>query len=186
MSVASSATFPVVSCQSGTSGAFNFLTIPTVVSTASISSFRLYAPLIQINWQASDLPSTTSTVTTTSTSSASSTTPTGPIKSDEPKSNSSTGGKAGIGIGVAFLAIAILAAAFFLVRRHRRRNGYGPAELGSPTQTGPPVSYELNGSKGAYNAAEMPQQGRDSAPYSVSELPHDGVVRRSGPAELHG
>ncbi|KAK1752714.1 proline-rich receptor-like protein kinase PERK2 [Echria macrotheca] len=56
--IATSTTVPTVTCDGSKSGDFGFQTVPD--AKASITAFSLFAPMIQINWQSSDLPATTS------------------------------------------------------------------------------------------------------------------------------
>ncbi|KAK4249033.1 hypothetical protein C7999DRAFT_13091 [Corynascus novoguineensis] len=74
--MAESTTVPTVTCKDGTTGDVAFQTVPD--EEASITAFSLLAPMIQINWQSSDLPTSTTTssrrtATKTSTSSRSTT-----------------------------------------------------------------------------------------------------------------
>src|SRR3569833_2167926 len=55
-----SAAFSTVQCNSGSYNDFSLLSFPRTISGKVQSSFVLFAPLIQINFQASDLPKTTS------------------------------------------------------------------------------------------------------------------------------
>ena len=70
--VATSTTIPTVTCEGSKSGDFGFQTVPD--AKASITAFSLFAPMIQINWQSSDRPQSTTTnptATQTATSSSS-------------------------------------------------------------------------------------------------------------------
>jgi hypothetical protein len=57
--VATSTTIPTVTCDGSKSGDFGFQTVPD--EDAKITAFSMYAPMIQINWQSSDRPKSTST-----------------------------------------------------------------------------------------------------------------------------
>jgi hypothetical protein len=57
--VATSTTIPTVTCDGSKSGDFGFQTVPD--EDAKITAFSMYAPMIQINWQSSDQPKSTST-----------------------------------------------------------------------------------------------------------------------------
>lgn len=119
----------------------------------------IYAPLIQLNWQASDLTSATSSSTPSIPASASTLSPTA-----APSSGLSSGAKAGIGIGVALGALAVLALAFFIYKR--RQNAYALAKQHSPVES----PYELQaGKKGSYAVPELPSGTQ------VSELEPGGV-----------
>lgn len=60
--IATSTVIPTVTCDGSKSGDFAFKTVPD--PEASITAFSLFAPMIQINWQSSDRPSTRSATTT--------------------------------------------------------------------------------------------------------------------------
>ncbi|KAL1835414.1 hypothetical protein VTJ49DRAFT_6776 [Mycothermus thermophilus] len=66
--IAASTTIPTVTCDGSKSGDFGFLTIPD--AGASITALSLFAPMIQINWRATDRPETTTTEPTTTSASA--------------------------------------------------------------------------------------------------------------------
>ncbi|KAK4646952.1 uncharacterized protein QC761_100190 [Podospora bellae-mahoneyi] len=71
--VVTSSTIPTVTCDGSKSQNFGFQTVPD--PEASITAFSIFAPMIQINWQSSDRPATTTSSTGTG-STASSTRPT--------------------------------------------------------------------------------------------------------------
>jgi LPXTG-motif cell wall-anchored protein len=160
---ASSTSFPIVTCQSGTSAAFSYYTLPTTVSAtvtsaskvsvtaATITAFNMYAPMIQINWQSSDLPTTSTS--TSGTSSASSRTSQTSIA--QASSKLSTGAEAGIGVGVALGVIAIGIISWVLYRR-RRKQEYVAAAGHSPTaEIGGSGIYEM-GKRGRNDPIELP------------------------------
>ncbi|KAA6412564.1 MAG: hypothetical protein FRX48_03555 [Lasallia pustulata] len=122
----------------------NILIIPTTAATINsspasiaggitylaIQETAIYAPLIQLVWQASDLTETTSTSSTSSTSTTISPSIPGPTQSPALPGGLSTGVKAAIGISVSVGVIAAIAlAAFILIRRRR----------GATTSSAPPV-----------------------------------------------
>ncbi|KAI1808426.1 hypothetical protein F4811DRAFT_238397 [Daldinia bambusicola] len=142
-----STTVPTVTCESGTSAHFEYVTIPYAAVDASsvhvISTFTVYAPLFQLNHQASDLPSITEEIIGTSTTTTSSTTsttstisieisppPTPPTESSN-RSGLSAGAQAAIGCGVALSIIISLTIAFFVFRSRRRKVDSQPIELQS-------------------------------------------------------
>ncbi|KAI0380903.1 hypothetical protein F5Y04DRAFT_256208 [Hypomontagnella monticulosa] len=128
---------PTVTCDAGTSAQFEFLTIPFAVpvsdSAKIISTFTAFAPLFQLNHQASDLPTTGQGVTSTGSKPTSSST-TGDIGSttslqtpptSSPESQGlSAGASAGIGVGVALGAILLGVGAFLMYRSRKRKAAY--------------------------------------------------------------
>ncbi|KUJ10486.1 uncharacterized protein LY89DRAFT_627027 [Mollisia scopiformis] len=177
LTTASQTSFQVVSCQSGSTGLFTYLTLPqtltsTVGSSASVflqDQYVLSAPLIQINWQSSDRISSTtsgfgsSSPTSTSSSPASQTSSSISTQTSTPSSGLSTGAKAGLGVGIAAVVLAFVALAFFIYRK--RKNAYAQTGQDSPPTTQP--LYEMNGGKKDYYSgqAELPSER------SVWELP---------------
>lgn len=71
--VVTSSTIPTVTCDGSKSQNFGFQTVPD--PEASITAFSMFAPMVQINWQSSDRPATTTSSTGTG-STAPSTRPT--------------------------------------------------------------------------------------------------------------
>ncbi|KAE9372012.1 hypothetical protein N431DRAFT_407864 [Stipitochalara longipes BDJ] len=150
---ATSTSFQAVTCESGTSGGFTYLTVPATISSVAIPSYTLFAPLIQINWQATDRPSSSSTSSPASNTS--------PIPPPPPLSGLSGGAKAGIGVGMTLVAIALLGLGFFIY--WKRRHAYARAREDSPTAT---QVHELGAVKsGPYAASELPTRE------PISELP---------------
>ncbi|KAF3064836.1 hypothetical protein GL218_01615 [Daldinia childiae] len=137
-----STTFPTVTCESGTSAHFEYVTIPYIAAGVSttqvISTFTVLAPLFQLNHQASDLPSTTdkaadSSIVSATSASLSQTSPQQALPTQSSSTQGlSTGAQAGIGCGVA-LGIIILGVIAFCLFRSRRRK-IGPTELESTEQ----------------------------------------------------
>jgi hypothetical protein len=78
--VATSTTVPTVTCDGSKSGDFGFQTIPD--AKASITAFSLLAPMIQINWQSSDRPESTTSSGPTATETSDRTTRSGTETSD--------------------------------------------------------------------------------------------------------
>jgi hypothetical protein len=93
----------------------------SIVTT--IEAYTLYAPLIQLNFQSTDLTTPLQTLAPSSS----------PNSTPSPTANSglSSGAKAGIGIGVAVIVIGILIGAFLWWRRRSHR--YEGTNLRSPT-----------------------------------------------------
>lgn len=80
--IATSTTVPTVTCDGTKSGDFAFQTVPD--AEASITAFSLFAPMIQINWQSSDQPATTTRSRTSGDSPTRTSTP------DQPTATSGT------------------------------------------------------------------------------------------------
>jgi hypothetical protein len=72
--IASSTSMAVITCESGTSAGFTYLQAPITISN-TVTDFTLYAPLVQINWQSTDLSSSSPATTSSSGSSPATTTP---------------------------------------------------------------------------------------------------------------
>ncbi|KAI2622391.1 hypothetical protein GGR54DRAFT_62049 [Hypoxylon sp. NC1633] len=153
-----STTVPTVTCESGTSANFEYLTIPFAVPLATdsaeiISTFRAFAPLYQLidtvsTTLSSDSSSSASSRSTGSLTSASSSQAIPTTASDSSSHASptdstsvqglSTGGKAGIGCGAGLGVIILGTAAFCLFRRSRRRkNGENSSEKNTGHQPMP-------------------------------------------------
>ncbi|KAI0969051.1 hypothetical protein F4678DRAFT_440787 [Xylaria arbuscula] len=121
--------FLVGSC--GTDGpTYTPFSVGGTLNSTQYNSFSVSAPFLQVVYQASDLPETSSTPSsTTSTSSAPSTTsqPNDPSSGNSSKSSGlSTGATAGIAIGVILGVIIIATAAFCIWRTRRRRQASPP------------------------------------------------------------
>ena len=133
----------VVTCESGKSAGFTNLQVPMTISNTATDAFTLFDPLIQINWQSTDLLST-SARTTTSTGSPTTTTTSAfiPTESADLSSTSnssssattselSTGAKAGIGIGASLVVIALAILLLLFIRKPKSK--YSIAGQYSPT-----------------------------------------------------
>ena len=137
----SGSTVPVITCSEGSSQGYTYLTIPMtetktgISSSASrvgefaISSFEVLAPMIEIRWQSSDLPTSTPTHTQAKSTSSHSAAPSS-------GSGLSTGAKAAIGVVVPVAAIAILAGIFFFWRRKIRKLDSNDWPASSTTASG--------------------------------------------------
>jgi len=116
---ATSTVLRTVTCQGVTSNGFGLMTLPRVSTlsvgtaslptTASISTFTVFAPLIQLNYRATE-PGDDPT----------------PASSGGSGTGLSTGAKAGIGVGVGIVGIlllfvALIAYVYFFNPFHRRR-----------------------------------------------------------------
>ncbi|OCK98065.1 uncharacterized protein K441DRAFT_703601 [Cenococcum geophilum 1.58] len=150
VSIATSATYSAVTCESGTSGGFAFWTIPfTTVSAVTISEVSLYAPMIQINWKASDRPVKTVTVGSTSastsaTSAAASTS--AAATAGGSSSGLTTGAKIAIGVVVPLVFLIGLGLALLMLRKMRRNRTVSGS--GGVHYSGVPAeqAHELQGS----------------------------------------
>lgn len=138
-SVVTTGSFPVVGCSSGTSIDFHYYNVPATITetiespsaslTATlISTVTIYAPLFQLNYQSTDLPSTHSSSTTHTTTSTMGSTITIPeslsSQSTSPSPSAgvglSSGAKAGVGVGAGIGGLLLLATIIvFCVRRRR-------------------------------------------------------------------
>lgn len=145
LSLLSTGSYAAVMCSDGSSNDYGFVEVPkTVVSVVSESTatsilrtVSIYAPLFQLNFQSSDLPSSTQAASTRTTGTQSAETSSA---SEQPSTNDgglSVGAKAGIGAGVGAVALLIIAVAAFLLLR-RRRSSSSPAELASSSPVKPP------------------------------------------------
>lgn len=115
----SSSTVPTAHCSGGSTVDLATLSIPYTTtessSVATISTFSVYAPLLQLMYQSSDVSTTTS--------SSSSITPisSGTETDSSGSRRLSTGASAGIGVGVG-LGVVIVAGAAFWSWRMKRKN----------------------------------------------------------------
>lgn len=115
-----SSTVPTAHCSGGRTVDLDTLSIPYTTtessSVATISTFSVYAPLLQLMYQSSD-------VSTTTTPSSSSIMPSSSGEETDSSGNLglSKGASAGIGVGVG-LGVVILAAAIFWFWRVRRKD----------------------------------------------------------------
>ncbi|KAI1378146.1 hypothetical protein F4677DRAFT_414519 [Hypoxylon crocopeplum] len=152
--VLTSTTVPTVTCESGTSAHFQYLTIPFAVAAADsaeiISTFTAYAPLFQLVDEVSSTFSSGSSPLTSSLSISSSASVSPPAEVLPTGSASaqglSTGAKAGIGCGVGLGVILFGTMAFFLFRSRRQNNrgndGGNDGEI--KTDPYPPMPSEMS------------------------------------------
>ncbi len=185
---AKSLTLATVSCESGSSNNFGFTTLPN----AHVTSLSLFAPMIQLAFQSSDLSrssitTSSSSSTTTSTTSAlpSSIPTTTPSSSSDSAPQLSTGAIAGIAAGSAALIVLVLAAAFFVWRR-RRQQQYPPDHGPNPSSYDPSEYSDTKEFTHYYtgNTAELGQgHGMAEAPaggHERAEMFADQVRVREG------
>ncbi|KAK8092566.1 hypothetical protein PG999_014765 [Apiospora kogelbergensis] len=104
----------------------------TMVAT-STTHLHILAPLIQINWQASDRPATATNMT------AAETRPADSSDAQGRQAGLSTGAYAGIGVGATIVSLLLLtglvAGGFLLRRKRRKRDGGGVGSLTGPVKT---------------------------------------------------
>ena len=161
--VATSTTISVVTCQSGTSGNLEYVTVPTTTSNVAVSEYTLFAPLIQMNWQSTDRPSSSPTSTPTSSGTSSAL----PTATSPPSSGLTPGAKTGIGVGVTLGALAVVALIFLYWKRRNARS-----------RTDAQPVYGFAGKKGLHAGSELPT-GRE-----FIELPA-GEERRHRDEHVH-
>ncbi|TGJ81556.1 hypothetical protein E0Z10_g7199 [Xylaria hypoxylon] len=112
--------FLVGSC--GTDGpAFTPFSVGGTLDSTQYNSFSVSAPFLQVVYQASDLPATSTNSSSTSSTSTPTTQPSGQTSEISKSSGLSTGATAGIAVGVVLGAIFIATAAFCIWRTRRRR-----------------------------------------------------------------
>ncbi|KAK3989380.1 hypothetical protein QBC44DRAFT_396204 [Cladorrhinum sp. PSN332] len=163
--------FATVSCISGTSNNFGFMTVPNTKG----AEVTIYAPMIQLAWKPTDEPLRLAAATAIS-------------MPDGPPSRLSSGAIAGIAVGSTALLVGILVAMFFVWRAKRRGaassasgtveshgsstssdsspNGGYPAELKTHTiiYTGhsqTPEPWELRSSAGSRTICPLAELGMD-------------------------
>ncbi|KAF3767995.1 hypothetical protein M406DRAFT_329041 [Cryphonectria parasitica EP155] len=147
--------------------------------TATITALIVSAPMIQINWQASDRAvQTGSTVSSGGSSSNSVSTPTSTSTSTASSGGVTAGTLVGAIVGTAAAVALIAAAAFFIWRRKRQQRGMNTAEAaqlaelqqssGDNSGRAPPYDQK----PGAYRPAATGWTELDSTT-GAYELPHD-------------
>ncbi|CAP67135.1 uncharacterized protein PODANS_1_21510 [Podospora anserina S mat+] len=140
ISIARATTISTYQCESGTQINLAPMTLPY----QNWSQAYIYAPMIQLAWKPSDLPSSDISSDL------------GPTTTSTPKEPSSggisTGAIAGIAVGAAAVIIGIVVGAFLLWRTKRRglaRDGpYAQAELPATEAGTPPPGYPASGPPG--------------------------------------
>ncbi|KAH6990283.1 hypothetical protein EDB80DRAFT_168055 [Ilyonectria destructans] len=133
-SVATTGSFATVQCSAGKSNGFSYLELPMTymetlsseVATSTLRAVTIFAPLFQLNFQSTDIPTrstpTSDTASGLSAKTVAASTSATSHADGEASTNSglSTGVKAGIGAAAGVVFIAIIAAAVFLFLRKRR------------------------------------------------------------------
>ena len=160
----SSGEIQTVTCDEGKSVGLGVLTMPR-------ATIDVWAPLIQINFQPSDLPA----VSSSSTSTGQGPPPTGPAGSET--SGVSTGAIAGIAVGAVVIILGILGAALFVWRRkraQRREDGFSQFDASPADGRGDVASAQHYTPLGTY-----PQEiGGD--PRRAGGVPSPAYSDRSG------
>ncbi|KPM45204.1 hypothetical protein AK830_g1329 [Neonectria ditissima] len=174
-SIVKTGSFPTVQCSSGSSNRYSYMTVPaTFIETASgsegtsfLRAVTIYAPLFQLNRQASDL-SSSSTKSTGSTSVTSHSTSLTGVTSEAPAPSSSNGGlsvgaQAGIGVGAGLVGLTLLGTALYFWRRKKKT----PAVTERPKpelegQLRHPVELYGNSSPNAATTASVPMSSQRS------------------------
>lgn len=125
---------------------FSFLSIPATITTTNseavavtvLSRVSVLAPLFQLNWQKTDLPSSTTPATNAATTGPTpSSSPThSPQETNPPAAGLSKGAAAGIGVGVGIAGLALIVALVWFVRRRRRKH---PSVMASMSPVAAPM-----------------------------------------------
>ncbi|KAK3687964.1 hypothetical protein B0T22DRAFT_479236 [Podospora appendiculata] len=157
---------PTVTCRSGVSDGFDFMTLPA-------DGVGVFAPMIQINFKSSDLATNAQTTSTTSTTSTAITSQTASPAAKQPAM--STGAIAGIAIGVALLFIGVIVAAILVWRKKRRDTSdniqltggglegrYAEVQGSSPSASSYDQSQDI---KAYYAGGPPPSQGQEVRHY---------------------
>jgi len=160
--VVTSTLLNVVGCASGT-----IVTLPAILvdPTSTISPYSIFAPLIQINWQSTDLPgsgsSNSPTSSSTSSSSVASSLTSTPNQALTSASSLSKGATAGIAVGAVLIALVLGLLGAFIYQK--QRNAFASIRQDSPQV------YELHdGKRGPYVMSEL------AVGANISELPPGG------------
>ncbi|PTB69063.1 hypothetical protein BBK36DRAFT_1192995 [Trichoderma citrinoviride] len=143
------------------------------VSTSTRTTMMLYAPMFQLNFQASDLPASTTASTTEPTSSSSPSSSTSSAPDNDGASHSagglSSGAKVGLGVGLGLGIAFLLAFAGFIYYYRRSRR----VQL--------PLGSELPNSEVSEAAHDSPKVVKPQSQvyemgdyYAPAELPGDG------------
>lgn len=122
-------------------------------TSARINTMILSAPLFQLNYHPTDLPTTTSSTTTAATSAT--------TVDDSSSGGLSKGAQIGIGVGVGVGGLAIIAVAAWLFRRRRQdRKG----------------AYTMQPMEQFPGQEQYPGQGPEESMYSYGSMPLSGAT----------
>ena len=151
---------------------------PLTTVSAFVTAAVLLAPLVQMNWQTSDLSVIPTPITSSATRSTyiPSSIPTSTFSSPR----LSTGAKIAIGVTVP-VALAFLGLlGFWLLRRRRRRN------ITTTRRVSIPNTYEPKELQGSPNPSRRTQLDAESLPRELDNLtPRELVGDRPSPHEAH-
>jgi LPXTG-motif cell wall-anchored protein len=151
-----------VSCSEGDS-ILNWLTFPATFtktssdgeSVSTMDGVTIRAPMFQLNYQSSDLPSSTGTSRETTGSTRETMASNTSDADTEPSSGLSTGAQAGIGVGVGLAGLLLIGAGLYFWRR--KRNTRTPVPTEEEPKSESPGNYisEVDGSTPRYPPAEL-------------------------------
>jgi hypothetical protein len=181
---ASSTSVAIMTCEAGKTSGFTYFQVPFTVSNTAEPVFTLFAPLIQINWQSTDIlsasasKSSSGSATITNASNFSPTGSAGQSTSsnttlDGTKAGLASGAIAGIAIGASLVVISFAILLFLLLRKPKSK--YGLAEQYSPTGL-----YELNG-----GGQSSPMEYKDGAVGHIDPAAEMPSHKEALPAEIY-
>lgn len=208
--VASSTTFDAMTCDGVTERDLNTFGVPFTSGSLTVTTMDLWAPLIQINHQATDLPadqmtavddtsamsSTSATMTMSSIPSSTAATPTTPPAISSPAATQSTvqsdhriptGTKVGVACAPIVGALALLG--FFFYRKWKKRYLYPPEHFMptksiSPDPSEPrPFNTDTEAGGKVQNMAAFSTPIHES-PYNADHNPHDFAAGEPGPVVI--
>ncbi|USW46713.1 Putative SKG6/AXL2 alpha-helix transmembrane domain-containing protein [Septoria linicola] len=162
-------------CTSGSLATQTYVTLPQTTTTAfplvSVSTLisvgTLFAPMIELRRQPSDMPLTTASNTSTAAAAALAT-------STSTSSGLPTGAKIGIGVAVPVIVLAIVLAAFLLWRRRRKQSQDAAAPLIATKAPGQPYTDQPHNAAWAeLDTSKQPSEMAAKTPltYDRHELP---------------
>ena len=143
----------------------NVVTVDYPLSTlsSSITAATLYAPLLQINWQATDLPPMSPSVSSPSVASTTTLSPVSTTASNP--SGLSSGAKIAIGITVPIAVLTSVALLAFWLLHRRSRSHVETAQLAASATTRKLQCSELNGAPPPRELEELiPEASGDRPP----------------------
>ncbi|PMD36308.1 hypothetical protein L207DRAFT_637438 [Hyaloscypha variabilis F] len=126
-----------------------------------IDNVIVNAPMVQINFKASDLTLTTGATGSTTSATATNQSPTTSSTHVPASPGLSSGAKAGIGVGVAIVALVVIGLlAWFILRNRRSKSKLSTSEQSydAPPELQGREKYEMPGQPGQY-AQELPHNG---------------------------
>jgi hypothetical protein len=131
-----SGSFPTVQCASGSSNEFSYVTMPQTVTATpentatgavvsptvvAISQILVYAPLIQLNFQSTDIGSSTTSTGNDITTSTLTSTFTGNPNPGSTSGGLTTGAQAGIGVACGIIGLLLIGALVWWLRKRSQR-----------------------------------------------------------------